>query len=93
MLLKDIGETRLAGAKDFNATLSSLKQEELTSIGDLLGDSPVTESKLQFAPRWLLNESIAKEKANYVDRGAYQPVSITNVPGNSIIISSHHFSK
>ena len=91
MLLKDIGETRLAGPKDFNATLSSLKQEELTRIRDLLGDSSVTESKLQFAPRWLLDESIAKEKANYVERGAYQPVSIRDVPRNSSIISSHHF--
>ena len=91
MLLKDIGETRLAGAKDFNVTLSSLNQEELTRIRDLLGDSPVTESKLQFAPRWLLDESIAKEKVNYVERGAYQPVFIRDVPRNSNIISSHHF--
>ena len=71
MLLKDIGNIHVLGAKDLNAKLSSLKQEELTRIQELLGDSPVTESKRQFAPSWLLDEVFAKEKANYMKRGAY----------------------
>ena len=91
MLLKDIGNAHVLGAKDLNAKLSSLKQEDLTRIQELFGDSPVTESKLQFAPRWLLDETTAKEKANYMEMGVYQPISIRDVLRNANIISSHHF--
>ena len=43
MLLKDIGDTHVLGAKDLNDKLSPLKQEELTRIQEPLGYSPVTE--------------------------------------------------
>ena len=91
MLPKDIGDTHVFGKKDLNAKLTSLRQEESTRIQQLIGDSPVTESKLQLAPRWLLDQAIVTEKANYMERGAYQPISIREVPRNSNIISSHHF--
>ena len=91
VLLKDIGDTHVFGAKDLGSKLSSLKQEELTRIQELLRDSPVTESRLLLALRWLLDEAIAKEKGNYLERGAYQPISIRDMPRNSNIIGSHHF--
>ena len=63
MLLKDIGITRLDGAKDLNATISSLIQEELIRIRDILGDSTVTESNMQFAVRWFFLQSYCQIKS------------------------------
>lgn len=87
---KGIGQTSVTAPKS-NASLQSTEQILLRQIRDIIGCDPVTESKLQFAPRWILDKAIVKEKANYSYQDAYIPVSIRNVPRNSNIISSHHF--
>ena len=88
---KDIGDTAITGPSRLPASLESSKQEILRHIRDVVGDQPVSESKLQFAPRWILDKAIAKEKANYKDKDAYVSMAIRSLPRRSNVISSHHF--
>ena len=88
---KDIGDTKLTAPKSLPTELQSHEQEVLRKIREIVGDQPVSESKLQFAPRWILDKAIAKEKANYKEKEAYRPVSIRSLRRGSNIISSHHF--
>ena len=89
--IKDIGHTKVVSPDKIPTSLESNEQELLHKMRDVAGDLPVSESKLQFAPRWILDKAIAKEKANYKEKNAYIPVSIRELPRRANIISSHHF--
>jgi len=90
-IAKDIGTSTIQAPDSFPTSLESTEQELLLRIKDVVGDASVTEHKLQFAPRWIIDKAINKEKKNYKDKEAYVPVSIRSVPRQSNIISSHHF--
>ena len=57
----------------------------------MIGYKPVSEFRLQFAPRWLLDKAIETEKQNYFSEGAYEEVKLNTLPRNANIISSQHF--
>ena len=88
---KDIGDTSITPPKELPTSLESIEQELLQRMRQVVGDQPISESKLQFAPRWILDKAISKEKANYKEKNAYIPMSIRSLPRRSNIISSHHF--
>lgn len=88
---KDIGETRVTQPTYPHFSLDSSEQFVLKEIREAIGDKPASESKLQFAPRWLIDKAIEKEKKAYIDNRAFEEVDIKTVPRDSNIISSHHF--
>lgn len=71
---KDIGETKVTAPPGLPFSLESDEQQVLQQIYATLGDKPISESVLGFAPRWILNNAIEKERKNYADVGAYQEV-------------------
>ena len=50
--------------------------------------SPVSQSKLQFAPQWILYKSIEKERDNYKQEEAYEEVDVRD-PRNTKRIEHH----
>ena len=60
-------------------------------MAEVVGFKPVTEHKLQFAPRWIIDKAIHKERQNYVNQQAFVPVSIKSIPRSANVITSHHF--
>lgn len=87
--------------KDFDATwtrfpspgdtLHSSEQNVLKDPTKIIGDQPVSESKFQFAPRWILEKAIEAEKRNFFEAKAHMLVSICKFPKNANIMSSHYF--
>lgn len=73
--------------------LEITKQQELLKILDILRYDPVSESKLQIAPQWILNDYIQTEMRNYEQQKAFQNLFIKSLPRNTKIISSHQFVK
>ena len=88
---RHIGSTPVAPPPSLPARLESSEKIILQEIRNVVGDKPVSEFRLQFAPRWLLDKSIDTEKENYFAEGAYEEVDIKTLPRNANIISSHHF--
>lgn len=54
----------------------------------MVGNRRVRESELEFAPRWITDQAISREKANY--DGCYMETPARQLPRNANIISSHH---
>ena len=88
---RDIGSTPIAPPPSLPVRLESSEQSILQSLRTIVGDKPVSEFRLQFAPRWLLDKSIETEKQNYFAENAYEEVYIKTLPRSANIISSHHF--
>jgi len=61
---KDMGDTPILRPPE-SAELESTRKLELQKIKNIVGYDEVPESKLQFAPRWLLDEAVQKELDNY----------------------------
>lgn len=51
--------------------LQSSEQRILREIKAVIGDQPVLQSKLQFAPRWIIKKTIYAKKQSYIDAEAY----------------------
>lgn len=67
---KDISTTKLNLPPMLPAQLESDEQKVLQDIKNAVSDESVSEFQLGFAPQWILEKSITKEKANY--NGAYE---------------------
>lgn len=91
LVTKDIGSTPMQ--KPDKEHLERTEQEELKRLKAVVGEEEVSEFKLQFAPRWLLDAAIEAERNNYIEQKAIEKVSIKSLPPRSNIISSHHFFK
>ncbi len=70
---KDIGEYHIRMQTEFPLPHESCGQEVLQQIRKVICDKPVSESKLQFAPRWVIDKAIEKEKKIY-------KASVQNLP-------------
>lgn len=89
---KDIGHTLPSPPPPTQPPLKSASQKILQTLMNQFGSgTPLTEHKLQCAPRWLLDQAIEKEKKAYLERKAYAPVQLQSLPRNANLISSHHF--
>ena len=86
---RDIGEYQFRMPTEFPLPLESCEQDILKQIRNVIGDKAVSESKLQFAPRWIIDKAIENEKNNY--KSSIEPVCRFNLPGNANVVSSHHF--
>lgn len=90
--LKNIVEFALVNSTvQKSTTLTSTTQKILQNLYQCLGNEPLSQDKLQYAPRWLLDEAVEKQKNSYAERKAYVSISICFLPLNSSLISSHHF--
>ncbi len=69
----------------FPLPLESCEQEVLKQIRKVIGDKPVSENKLQFAPRWVIDKAIEKEKKNY--KASVEPVESTSYCERGIVAS------
>ena len=87
---KDIGETKLKTPSE-SETLKSGEQEVLRGIKDVIGFEPVTEAKIRFAPRWIVEKAIMSELENYTEKEAYEEVHVKSLPKDANLISSHCF--
>ena len=76
-LHKDVGGTPIQDLKYLPMSLQSSEQTTLRQMAEVVGFQPVTEHKLQFAPRWIIDKAIHKERQNYVNQQAFVSVSIT----------------
>lgn len=88
--IKDIGDTKLKTPKE-SEELKSSEQEVLRGIKDIIGFEPVTEAKIRFAPRWVVEKAIMKELENYTEKKAYEEVHVKDLPKDANLISSHCF--
>ena len=88
---KDIGDTALVSPPQLPHSLQSSEQVVLHDMKRVIGDGPVSEFKLQFAPRWIIDKAIADEKSNYHDAGAYKELHFREIPKGANVITSHHF--
>lgn len=52
--------------------LENTKQKELHRIRDVVWYEPVSESKLQLAPQWVLDEAIQTEVRNYEEQNDFK---------------------
>lgn len=66
-----------------------MEQGILHEIANVIGSRSVSDSTLEWAPRWVLDKSIASEKGNYKD--AFEEVHYVSVSKNAKLITSHHF--
>ena len=87
---KDVGPIP-SGSNNLTGSLQSQEQVLLRKIREVVGDGPVSEAKLQFAPQWIIDKSIQAEKENYTSKKVYISVHRKDVPPRSNTISSHHF--
>ena len=71
--------------------LDSSEQKVLRDIYAVIGDNEVSEAKLGFAPRWIIDKAIRTEMENYRSSGAYEEVDWRKLPRGSNIFTSHHF--
>lgn len=55
---------------------------------NFLGDEPVSEFQLHFAPRWFIENAVNSEKDNY--RDAHENVDIRKLSADMNLISSHY---
>ena len=88
---KDIDGTALMSPPQLPHSLQSSEQLVLHEMKGVVGDGPVSEFKLQFAPRWIIDKAIADEKSNYHDAGAYRELHFRQTPKGTNVITSHHF--
>ncbi len=86
---KNIGEHESRLPTQYPLSLESCEQEILKQIRSVLGDKEVSESKLLFAPPWIIEKANAKELANYKD--SFQAFFRSSLPRSANIVSSHHF--
>ena len=88
-LKKDVGDYQPSFSTSYPISIERSEQEILQQIQQLLGDKALSESKLEFAPQWIIKNAKEKERMNY--ESAIDIVNRRNIPRNSNIISSHHF--
>lgn len=86
---KDIGNVPIRPPPNIPYKLDSSEQEVLKWAYSMLGDQTISEARLEFLPRWIIDKSISKEKANYAT--AYEELDIASLPKEANLISSHHF--
>ncbi len=86
---RDIGEYQFRMPTQLPLPLESSEQEVLKQIRKVIGDKAVSEKKLQFAPRWIIDKAIDAEKMNY--KASVEPICRLKLPRDSNIVSSHHF--
>lgn len=77
---KEIGGSDLKISPTFPNSLQSMKQVLLKQVRDVVSDTAVADSKLQFVPQWLLDKAIRIEKLNIIEKETYHPVSFLHVP-------------
>ncbi len=58
---KDIGEYKPRLRTEIPRSLESCEQEILQQIRSVIGDKEVSESKLHFAPPWIIEKAKARE--------------------------------
>ena len=87
---KDIGNVPLSPPPSIPFEFQS-NEQVFRNIRDTVSYSPVSQSKLQFDPQWILSRSIEKERDNYKQEEAYEEFDVREIPKGSNIISSHHF--
>ena len=88
---KDIGSIDVLPPPSLPIDLKSTEQKLLYDIKQVIGDKPVSEFRLQFAPRWLIDKAINNEKQNYKLAKAYEEVPLSSLAKDANIITSHHF--
>lgn len=71
--------------------LQSYEKTILKQLAETSRFEPVSENKLQFATRWVIDKSIQKEKSNYIGQRTFQPIRMSSLPRNANLKSSHHF--
>ncbi|CAN8069708.1 unnamed protein product [Agarophyton chilense] len=87
---RDVGDTPLRFVMR-SENLLSLEQSILKQIEKVIANQPAITSKLQVAPRGIIDKSIDAEKRNHSESATYKPISIKGLQRNANIISSHHF--
>ena len=83
------GYRRYSSSRAVSTYITSNEQVILKQILDVVGRP--AESRLQLAPRWIIEKGIQKEKENYAESNAYGSISIRGIKRRSNIINSHHF--
>ena len=88
---KDMGETPLISPSELPIKISSTGQALLRQLLEVIRDEPVSESRLQFLPRWMLDKAILEEKKNFALNHAFEEWNIRALPRDANLISSHCF--
>ncbi len=86
---KDIGDYQFKMPTYYPLPLESCEQQVLKQIRATLGDGPFSESKLLFAPRWIIDKAISEEKKSYMT--SVQPVCRPTLLRSANVVPSHHF--
>ena len=68
-----------------------MEQALLRQLREVIRDEPVSESRLQFLPRWMLDKAILEEKKNFALNHAFEEWNIRALPRDANLISSHFF--
>lgn len=88
---KDDGDTPVLPLSVLPTQLEAAEQTILRQLKEVLCDVQVSESRLEFAPRWVIDKAIQKEKDNFRDKKTFREVRIQDLPKNANLISSHCF--
>ncbi len=86
---KDVGEYQEGIPAQYPLSLESCEQQILQQIEEAIGDKSCSEAKLQFAPGWIIDKSIEREKKNYKE--SVEVFHRSNLPRKANIGSSHLF--
>ena len=86
---KDVGITPIISPDQLPQILQSSEQNVLREIKGVIGDRTASEHSLQFAPQWILQKAIDKERNEY--RKHVNELDIRTLSREANIISSHHF--
>lgn len=88
----DIGNVSACKNPEHSKSLQSDGQRVLQEIKDVIGSEQDSQSKLVFAPPWIINKSIdAEVSSNWTE--AYTEVNANEIAGDANTISSHIVSK
>lgn len=81
---KDIGMKNLKSPPFIPFSFESSDQQVLSDIHKVIGDKPTIEFRLQFAPMWIVEKAIEKDKLNYQSLKSWEEICKTKVATQKI---------
>ena len=86
-----MGETPLISPAEVPIKIASTEQALLRQLREVIRDEPVSESRLQFLPRWMLDRAMLEEKKKSALNHVFEEWNIRALPRDANLISSHRF--
>lgn len=90
---KEVGKTQVDSPLKILCYLESQEQKLIEELRRTFGDNQITESRIQYEPRWIVEKAIQKKKENYAENKAYKEVNARRLPRDANLIILHCFSQ